>query len=137
MGVSKWIGGYVGTRTAGAGGAKVDKHLSNTRLGNTLLGRDIRAATTGALAKNKMGYTRSHEEQMKEEKDVAKKRKAIDRVIELEKLVNTNSTDTTAYKNIVSQMSEEEKLELKPKILSNKHVLKHFKKSDLDAKQLY
>lgn len=67
------VGGFAGTRTIGRVAAAADKGLGNTRLGNKLLARDIRESTTGALAKSKMGGSRSYEERITAKKDVAKK----------------------------------------------------------------
>ncbi len=106
------IGGYAGTKTIGAGAARLDKAMAGTKLGNTLLARDIRGATTGALAKSKMGGMRSHEERQKEQKEVSKEGKIIDRKNNFNSKLNAVMARTGTHadlKTVVSVMSTKEK----------------------------
>ena len=142
----KRVGGYAGTRTIGETASKLDKAIGNTRLGNTLLARDIRSSTTGALAKAKMGDSRSYEERNKELKNVAQKRGEIDRQVVFEKafkeaqrgsgkirIASSPLVTPAALKDGLKNMSESQKLALGKEKLTDPHVLRYLKKSDFDA----
>ena len=131
--VGGFAGGWVGVRGAGKLAASVDKKLEGTRIGNSLLGRDIRSATTGALAKNKMGYSRSFEELKKAQGEVKKKGTEIDRKTELDTTIANPAALPIAYKNTINKMNEKEKLSLGTSRLKNVAVLKNLKSSDFEA----
>ncbi len=141
------VGGFAGRHTAGRFASGLDKQLANTRIGNMSLVRDIRAGTTGALAKSKFGSSRSYEDQAKINEDVAKqrelirtgntemdkKRKAGERSNELNAIIASGTTAPNKYQDIIKKMNEKEKLALGGKNLKNIEVLKHLKKSDFEA----
>lgn len=141
------VAGIAGRSTVGKWSSSLDKQLANTRFGNSSLVRDIRASTTGAMAKSKFGSSRSFEDQAKINEDVDKqrelirtgntdtdkKRKAGARSKSLEALIAAKSTVPTQYKDIIKSMNEKEKLALGGKNLKNIEVLKHLKKSDFEA----
>lgn len=132
-------GGYAGRKTLGWAGAKTDGYLANTRIGNSLVGRDLRAATTGALAKNKFGGSRSFEETKKEQKGADSKRREIDRTKEffnVLRMVKSNQPlpeGSRAIKDILGSMSEKERLSLGKDALMDEKVIRHLKKQDFDA----
>ncbi len=135
---AKWTGGraagFVGTRTAGAVAGNLDKALSNTKLGNSLLGKDIRSVTTGKLAKAKMGAARSYEERAKEQKEVDKKNREITRHNQLTAhLAGKPLPGSKSVKEIIGSMNEKEKLALGAKTLGHELVIPHLKGSDFDA----
>jgi len=130
------IGGFAGTHTIGALAGKTDAALANTRLGNSLLGRDLRSATTGALAKSKMGGVRSHEERQKELKDVAKKSAEIVRGNTFRSTlagVSSGSATPADLKNAMGKMTEKEILAAGTAKLKDSNMLRYMKKSHLDA----
>jgi len=132
------VGGFAGTHTIGRAASKIDTALGKTRLGNTLLARDIRESTTGALAKSNMGGTRSHEERIKANKEVAKKASEINRG----RAVNATLADVSAgrmaptapaFKDALRALPEKEKLLLGADKLKDPNVIRHLKKSDFEA----
>lgn len=147
--IAGWGGGWVGTRTVGKWSAGLDKAIGNTRLGNSLLARDIRGATTGALANSKMGYSRSNEERVKAQKEVDKKSKEINREIDLKAAIKrqrngeahpvdpSDPSKVLSPHTIIGRMNEKEKVALMDKNNDNPEVLreiaKSMKGSDFDA----
>jgi hypothetical protein len=142
----KMAGGYVGTRTAGRWAGSIDKKLGNTKLGNTLLARDIRSGTLGAVAKSKMGAERNYEELVKAQGDVAKKAKEIDRDSQIKDHIASsaagkpyvlNKDGKPVISDLFGKTNEKEKLALVGDNIDNKEKLKeiakHMKKSDFEA----
>ncbi|MBP6858556.1 MAG: hypothetical protein KBC33_01855 [Candidatus Pacebacteria bacterium] len=129
----KGVSGWAGGKTFGMAASKTDKYLSNTRIGNSLLGRDIRSATIGQVAKSKFGGPRSYDETRKELKDVAKKQTQMDRVTQIKNLIASDSKSSDEYKAIIKLMSKDEKLALGKDVLKNPQVMKHLQKSDIEA----
>lgn len=137
----KKVGGYVGTRTAGRAGEWADKKLGNTKFGNSLLMRDVRSGTTGALANAKMGASRSHTERMTAQKDVAKRNAEIDRRSQFHQTLAAGGAPigTDARGNPIDigysmgRMSSKERTGLDIKHLEDPNVIKHLKKADFDA----
>lgn len=131
--VGKNVGGYVGTRTAGKWAGQLDKSIGNTRIGNTLLARDIRSATLGSVAKSKMGGSRNYEELGKAEADVKKQGTSINRVSALKNALASRSVTTSQLNALIKPMNEKERLSLGADILKNPEIAKHLKKSDFEA----
>ncbi len=129
----KGVGGWAGTRSLGFAASKTDKYLEKTRIGNSLLGRDIRSATIGQVAKSNFGGSRSYDETKKELKDVAKKQTMMDRSAQIKKLIASDSKSSDEYKAIIKLMSKDEKLALGKDVLKNPEVMKHLQKSDIEA----
>ncbi|MDE1940696.1 MAG: hypothetical protein KGI66_01105 [Patescibacteria group bacterium] len=148
---TKWTGGWATRKTIGAGALAADKALSKTRVfGGTVLGRDIRTATMGALSKNKFGTGRSADELSKEIKAARQARVQIDRRHQLLDVLagkpllddqgkevkdkNGNSlTKQAAAASVIGKMNEKEKLALGSKTLMQEEVISNLKKDDLDA----
>ncbi len=140
------IGGYtgsaIGRNTAGRIGSQIDKRLANTRIGNSLVARDFRAATTGALAKNKFGGSRSFDETVKEQKAVDAKAKEIDRRKQFDSIIankhwgrpDPNDPNKLHIDTLFSGMNKGEKLALGAKtIAENDQILMRMKSGDFDA----
>lgn len=146
LGARKWFGkagGFVGTRALGAPAGMLDKLLSNSRMGNSLLGRDIRSVTTGAIAGAKMGASRSFVERTKDQKDVDKKDAETRRQGQFETTLartkagkplekDASGNDITVGTRL-GRMTEKERLGLNMKQLTNSNVVKNLKKSDFEA----
>jgi len=134
VGAAAGTAGWAARKYIGGGAASLDKKLANNRFfGATVLGRDIRAGTVGALAKSKFGTSRSSEDYAKESKVASQQGKIISRRTSLERLIASHAITPALYNNEIKSMNEKEKLALGEKILSNIDVAKHLKSSDFDA----
>jgi len=128
--------GFAGTRTLGKWGAQLDKKLGNSTIGNQLWMRDLRKSTTGALANKKFGAKRSYEETAKEQKDVGKKAKEIERATQLRSVladIAAKRPPTVPPKEIFDKMGSKEKLAFiasNKEFYKNKDLIKHLEKSD-------
>jgi hypothetical protein len=138
-GVRNTISGYIGRNTAGRVATNLDKWAGNTRLGNSLLGRDIRSATIGKVAASKFGNSRSFADVAKLKKDVAAKGKEFDRRNQFNAALK-NAHDhqppvagQLGLNQVIGAMSEEEKLRLGKDMLTDPKVIQHLKKSDFEA----
>ncbi len=150
--LSKKVSGFIGTRTVGWAASKIDKDLATMRLpggfkpGNTVLGRDIRGATVGALAKNKMGASRSYDELQKAYKESTKAGKDIEKKHDLEVALKRAETakpteQAKAFENLndaIKKVGGKEKIGLIGAALSSKNddrakaLFKLAKKEDFD-----
>ncbi len=125
-------GGWAARQVIGGTAATLDKKLSNsTFFGDTVLGRDIRAATTGKVAASKFGTKRSEIDYRKEAKDAAKKGAEITRRSEFNRVLT--GANTAQIGTALHDMGEKERLSLGGDNLKNVQVLKHLRKSDFDA----
>ncbi len=139
--IAKWVGGWAGSRYIGRPAGWIDKKLANTNMpivGNNLIGKAVRGATVGALAKNKMGYTYSAEELNKEKKEIKKKNQEIERERNFGAALKATRAGTIlpagkTLKDAIGRMSEKEKLGLGSKKLTDSNILRYLKKSDFDA----
>jgi len=136
QGASRWVRnntvGAASTRIIGGAANYIDKKVGGTRIGNTLIARDIRGATTGALAKNKFGTGRSYEDLNKINKDIKTKDKEIGRIA----LVNTLIKKNAPLKEVaaaVKDMGDKEKLALGAETLADPRVAAQLKGSDFEA----
>jgi len=127
------VGGWAGRNTIGHIAYNADEALAKTRLGNMSLGRDLRFATTGALAKAKMGGDRNYEDVRTIHADVVRRAAAIDRLKKLKGLIARGVTNPAEYNAVMKDMSPKEKLELSPDIWTNKQFLKQIDDSDYKA----
>ena len=137
MGASRWVRnntvGAASTRIIGGTANYLDKKIGNTRAGNWLISRDIRGATTGAVAKAKFGTDRSYEDLDKVNRDVEKKNKEIVRNIEFRKALSLAASNPAGLKAAMDKMDTKQKVALKADDLKNPEVAKHLKGSDYEA----
>jgi hypothetical protein len=140
--VWKNVGGWAGRNTVGRAAYAIDERLAKTRPGNWSFGREIRAGTTGLLAKSKMGSGLSYEGVRIEHADVVRRANANTRLRDLERLSMEMRSETdpakyniisAKYGKIVSEMGGKEKLELSPETWQNKEFLKYIDNSDYKA----
>lgn len=135
----KRVGNFAGTNIIGRSANYIDKKAAGTRIGNTLLARDIRSSTTGALAKSKMGLGRSWEETVKEQKDVKKKDAEIVKrntfKTSLEELRRgiAPHLGTNPIKETLGKMSDGEVLALGAKDLKDPNVIRYLKRNHFEA----
>ncbi len=132
------VSGWAGRNTVGKGASWADKKLSNMPLGNSLLARDLRGASLGALAGAKMGGNRSYTEQAKEMKEVTKKAKEIGRSKQLATAIANAKAGRppvigASTTDVLGAMSKDEKLKLGFDRLKDIHVLKSLKDDDFEA----
>jgi len=131
--------GATGTRIIGGLASNLDKRVAGTRLGNTLIARDIRGATLGATAKAKFGTSRSYEDIEKLNKDVKKKNTEIVRNIEFRgalkdiKAGKIPAGGIYAIKDSLGKMSEKQRTSLSKEDLTNPDVVRYLKKGDYEA----
>jgi hypothetical protein len=153
----KGIGGFAGRNTIGKAAYGIDqgfniktglgriglknfdnisfKGLAKTRPGNWSLGRDLRFATTGALARSKMGGDRSYEDVRTIHADVVRRAAANKRLRALNGLIAKGETDPAKYHDLIDPMPPTERQELSPEIWQNTEVLKQIDGSDYKAYQ--
>jgi hypothetical protein len=145
--VWKNIGGFAGRNTIGHIAYNADEALAKTRLGNMALGRDFRLATTGALAKAKMGGDLNYEDVRTRHADVVRRAAANKRLSNVKSLIaQMDKLDGKApdylekYNKLSADLDEDikvmggkEKLELSPDIWQNKEFLKYVDDSDYKA----
>ena len=135
--LSGTVSGFIGRNTAGRAATAIDKRLGNTRLGNSVLGREFRSATIGKAAASKYGSTRSYGDLVKVEKEAAtksqefKRRDAFNAALADQRppIIGQPSAMAQAMKG----MSEAEKLGLKVDQLTNPKVIQHLSKGDFEA----
>ena len=127
------VSGFAGSNTIGRLGYKADEYLAKTRIGNLALGRDLRAATTGALVKAKMGGNSSYEDVRVQHADVTRRAAANARLRDLKKLIASKSTNSDDYKKVIGPMTPKERLELTPEIWQNPQFSKQIDDSDYKA----
>lgn len=125
--------GSLARATIGSSASMLDKKLAGTKAGNSLMGRDIRSATLGALAKRSFGTARSYEQQQKDMVAVKAGAKAIERRGRLEALISSGSTNPADYASVIKEMKGDEKSGLDPEILKNPQIIKSLRKDDFDA----
>lgn len=137
--VGSGVSGFVGTHTAGWLASRTDRALSNTRLGNSAIGRSLRANTIGAIAKSKFGGAETYEDKTKAAKDRIKKGMEIKRKIEFNKVYNDMRAGIPPViggpnlKDALGKMSTQEKLALGMEKLKDINILKHLKSKDFEA----
>jgi len=131
--------GATGTRIIGGLASGLDKKIGGTRLGNTIIARNIRSATTGASAKAKFGTSQSYEDIKKLNKDVKKKNTEIVRNIEFRgalkdiKAGKIPAGGIYAIKDSLGKMSEKQRTSLSKEDLTNPDVVRYLKKGDYEA----
>jgi hypothetical protein len=147
VGTATTAGGVLARGTIGAGAMSLDKKLSNSRFfGDTVLGKDIRGATTGALAKKKFGTKRSAEEYSKEKKVAESKKAEFDRRDQLGIALkdikpgappvirkDPKTGEIITVENIIGKMNTKERLALGADNLKNIEVIKRLGKDDFEA----
>jgi hypothetical protein len=131
----KKVSGTLGVQTLGRGASWADKKVAKTPYGNSLLGRDFRSATIGAVAKNKMGTSRSFAEQLEEEKKVKIEGGQIKRKKEFNDILERLGKDKTHtdLSDHLNKMSSTEKLALGKDKLKDPNVLRHLSRKDFEA----
>jgi hypothetical protein len=129
--------GFGARQIIGGAASSLDKSLGNRRFfGTTTLGRDMRAATVGALAKQKFGASRSYEDAQKEKKTNAQKSNEINRQIAFDRalaLVKSNPSKISELKTAIGNLNDKQILALGAKTLSDINVAKHLKGSHFEA----
>jgi hypothetical protein len=129
--------GYGASQIFGRAASSLDKSLGNRKFfGTTTLGRDMRAATVGALAKQKFGSSRSYEESQKEKKTNTQKANEINRQKDFNYAlarVKSDPTKISELKTAIGNLSEKQILSLGAKTLSDINVAKHLKGSHYEA----
>ena len=127
--------GVAARATVGKFASSLDKSLSKTTWGNKIIGRDLRAATLGAMANNKFGTKRSFKEVDTLQKDVVKKQKEIDNRKDFDSALDTSRPPVIGktLNDTLKKMSPKEKLTLGAKNLKNSDVLKLLNDKDFDA----
>lgn len=134
LNVWKGVGGFAGTNTVGRLASATDKWLGNTRPGNSILGRTLRASTTGAAAASKYGGSRSVEDMNKAKKERLTKRAEIDRDIAFTRALKQvragDPASAIALKDAMKKMTWKEKMAKGADVLKDKYVVKHLSSSD-------
>ena len=129
--------GFGARQIIGGAASSLDKSLGNRRFfGTTTLGRDMRAATVGALAKQKFGTSRSYEDAQKEKKTNAQKSNEINRQIAFDRalaLVKSDPSKISELKTAIGNLNDKQILALGAKTLSDINVAKHLKGSHFEA----
>jgi len=133
--VWKNVGGFAGRNTIGHIAYNADEALAKTIPGNWALGRDLRFATTGALAKAKMGGDRSYEDVRTIHADVVRRAAANKRLKELKAMIARGETNSAEYHRIIDPMPLAERLELPPEIWQDRRVIRQMDDSDYKAFQ--
>ncbi|HEX7724281.1 MAG TPA: hypothetical protein VF438_00905 [Candidatus Paceibacterota bacterium] len=124
--------GYVGSNIIGQTASNLDKAIGKTKLGNSLIARDIRKATTQKVAeKVKFGGERSYKDYKAEAKTTRIKYEEIDRRNKFDAALN--SGNVLDLKGSLKTMSKKEKLDLGDKTLSDPAVIRHLKREDYAA----
>lgn len=129
--------GALGRKVIGNNAASLDKWASNTKIGNykignSVLGRDFRAITSGALAKSKFGTARSAEDMQKLNKEIGQKNKEIDRGANLNKLMRSGA-DVQDINKALKEMGDKQKISLGADVLKDKKIAANLKGSDFEA----
>jgi hypothetical protein len=136
QGASRWVRnntvGAASTRIIGGLASNLDKRMAGTRIGNSLVVRDLRSATTGAIAKNKFGTGRSFADLDKVNKEIKTKDKEIGRIALVDKLVKQNAP-IKEVAEAVKDMGDKEKLALGAELLADRKVAAQLKGSDFEA----
>lgn len=146
------VGGGLGRATIGRGASAINDSIdasttnrkwlfgkSVAKLGNTVVGRDLRAATLGAATKAKFGDSRSYEDIGKLEKEIAKKNKEFDRSGQFSRaLVDPTIPDPIDRSKLLLDtsfggMNEKQKLGLGKDTLVKPEILVRMKASDFEA----
>lgn len=138
-GVWKNVGGFAGTNLIGRPAYSLDKKLANDRLGNSVIGRSIRANTVGLLASSKYGGDKTVEDKNKAAKERLSKGAEIVRKnlftqqLELAKKGKITPEGIKTLKSSLKNMSLKERLALGTKDLKDPNIVKHLSDKDFSA----
>lgn len=148
------VGGFAGTHTIGAAAARANTALEKTNIpilksfvGNSVLGKQIRDATVGELAKSKMGGLTSHEERVKLQKEVGKREHELERNRTLNRVLNERIDNKPHQKDaegkdinvskVMSSMNGKERVGAITAVLKDekraKELLKYARDDDFDS----
>lgn len=116
---------YPAMRILGSSAEKTDKNWSNTWMGNTRLGRSIRASTVGALAGSKFGGDTSFKDYKKEGKDMEAKDREINLKNELKNAIAHPTGTGSNIRDVLNKMTASEIAKLDKKTLINPLVIPH------------
>ncbi len=118
--------GFVGRKSIGALGSKVDKWAADTSFGNSKMGRIIRGATTEKAANAKFGSSKSRKDVEKLEKEIAKKDREIDKVDMIKAIIGSaHPKKSEEVKKVLDKMTDSEIANLDKEILTNGDVVPH------------
>lgn len=138
------VGNWAGRRFVSQPLASLDKKIGNNKYGNTILARDIRAATLGQAEKWKYGGSRTNKEYGELEKTVKAKDREIDRKSALISALDDAGrgqppiidpkTGKPMLDTIFKQMNEKEKLSMSvDDVLTKPEMIVRLKASDFEA----
>lgn len=137
--VWKGVGGFAGTNLIGRPANYLDKKFADTRPGNSVIGRSIRANTVGLLASSKYGGSKTVEDKNKAAKERFSKGAEILRKnmfiqqLKLAKKDKITPEGVQSLKNALKNMSPKERLALGIETLKDPNIVKHLSDKDFSA----